>query len=454
MEMRTGNLWKKIMVYSLPLMFTHVLELFFNIADVAIAGKFAGPISLGAVGSSSMLITLATGWLIGISNGVNTQVAYYIGGDDLEKEKQSVATGIVLCLITGILTTALCLGVAAPVHRLMGTKPELMDEAVAYLKIYMLGAPALAVFNFGNAVLTADGETKKPLRYLTIAGIINLILNVYFIKALGMHSEGVAIASVISHYISAAMIMREILVTDKSYRLEFRKKADRANQIVPERTYWNTQIAAKIIGIGVPAALQYSLFSTANLFVQSAVNSFDHVIVEGNSAAMNFDSIIYTMMTAFYAACTSFIAQNYGAKKKDRIMKSYLISSLYALIMALVLGVLIHIFRFNLLYIFTNDPEVVKYGAIRLGILSLTYFLSAFMDNATAAARGLGKTFIPTIIILMGSIVFRIVWIYTVFAHYRTLESLYLLYSFAFVLTAIAGNIYFFSLNRKVCKEM
>lgn len=442
MEMRTGNLWKKIMIYSLPLMFTHLLELFFNIADVAIAGKFAGPISLGAVGSCSMLVTLAVGWLIGISNGVNAQVAYYIGGNDLDKEKKAVTTGLVLCLAMGIFTTVLCLVLAQSVLELMGTKPELMDEAVTYFRIYMLGAPALAIFNFGNAVLTADGETKKPLTYLTIAGVVNVILNICFIKFLGMHSEGVAIASIISHYLSAAMIMREVRTTTKSYKLEYRL------------ALLDKQIGFKILGIGIPAAVQYSLFSTANLFVQSAVNTFDHITVEGNSAAMNFDSIVYTMMTAFYAACTSFIAQNYGAKKKDRIMKSYIISTLYAFLMALVLGVAIYIFRFQLLYIFTDDPEVVKFGAIRLGILSLTYWISAFMDNATAAARGLGKTFVPTIIILMGSIVFRIVWIYTIFAYFHTLESLYLLYCFAFTLTSIAGNIYFFGLNRKVCREM
>ena len=440
MEMRTGNLWKKIFIYSLPLMLTHLLELFFNIADVAIAGKFAGPISLGAVGSTSMLITLTTGWLIGISNGVNAQVAFYIGGNEYDKEKRAVTTGLILCVAMGFFTTVLSIALASPVLNLMGTKPELMAEALTYFKIYMLGAPALAIFNFGNAVLTADGETKKPLKYLTIAGIVNVILNLFFIRVMNMTSDGVAIASIISHYISAGMIMAEVLTTQKSYKLSMKWDL------------YDNGIAWKIISIGIPAAVQYSLFSTANLFVQSAVNTFDHVTVEGNSAAMNFDSVVYTMMTAFYAACTSFIAQNYGAKKNDRIAKTYYITTLYSFLMALIMGVAIYIFRFDLLYIFTSDPEVVKFGAIRLGILSLTYCISAFMDNATAACRGLGKTFIPTIIILMGSIVFRIVWIYTVFAYYQTLQSLYLLYCFAFTITSIFGNIYFFYLNKKVMR--
>lgn len=428
------------MIYSLPLMFTHLLELFFNIADVAIAGKFAGPISLGAVGSTSMLITLTTGWLIGISNGVNAQVAYYIGGNEYEKEQKAITTGLVLCFAVGIFTTVFSISLSKSVLTLMGTKAELMSEAVTYFDIYLLGAPALAIFNFGNAVLTADGETKKPLKYLTISGIINVVLNIIFIRVFHMASEGVAIASIISHYISAAMIMTEVLTTKRNYRLHLKA------------SLWDRNIAWKIVSIGVPAAVQYSLFSTANLFVQSAVNTFDHITVEGNSAAMNFDSIVYTMMTAFYAACTSFIAQNFGAKKLDRIAKSYYITTLYSFLMALIMGVGIYFLRFDLLYIFTNDPEVVKYGAIRLGILSLTYWISAFMDNATAACRGLGKTFIPTIIILMGSIVFRIVWIYTIFAYFQTLESLYLLYCFAFAITSVFGNIYFFYLNRRVLR--
>ncbi len=442
MDLRTGNLWKKIMLYSVPLMFTHLLELFFNIADIAIAGKFAGPISLGAIGSTSMLITLTTGWLIGVSNGVNAQVAFYIGGNEKDKLKRANTTGIILCLASGVLTMILSLAMAEQVIALLGTKQELMAEAVVYFKIYMLGAPALAVFNFGNAVLTADGETKKPLRILCIAGAINVLLNLFFIKIMGMNSNGVAIASIISHYLSAAMIMLEVVTADRNYRLDFHWK------------YFDRNIACKILNIGIPAALQYSLFSTANLFVQSAVNSFDHVVVEGNSAAMNFDSVVYTMMTAFYAACTSFIAQNYGAKKKERILKTYFITTFYAFAFAAIAGVLIYFFRSNLLYIFTNDAEVVKYGAIRLGILSLTYCLSAPMDNATAACRGLGKTLVPTIIILMGSIVFRILWIYTVFAYFHTLQSLYLLYCFAFVITSIGGNIYFFYINKKVCMHM
>lgn len=438
--MRQGNLWKSILIYSIPLMLTNLLQLLFNTADVAIVGKFAGALSLGAVGSTTLLVSLTTGWLIGISNGVNAIVAFFAGSDDIAKEKKAIYTGFIICIISGFVTLVIGFVFAKNVLLLLGTKEELIEEAILYFKIYMLGSPALAIFNYGNSVLSAEGNTKEPLIYLTISGIINVILNLVFVIGFKMTADGVAYASIIAQYISAFLIMRSLLVTDKRYKLELSNLS------------FETTVAIKILKIGIPAAMQYSLFAVANLFVQSAVNTFNHVIVEGNSAAMNFDSIVYDMMAAFYIACTSFIAQNYGAGNKNRIRMSYFITTVYSFGIAVILGAIIHIFCGKLLYIFTNDENVVAAGMIRLKILSITYCLSAFMDNATAACRGLGKTFIPTIIVLIGTIGFRIIWVYTVFAHFRTLESLYILYGCAFVLTAIFQNIYFAKLERRICK--
>ena len=438
MDLLKGNLWKNILVYSLPLVLTNLLQLLFNIADVAIAGKFAGAIALGAVGSTTLLISLTTGWMIGIANGVNSVTAFYIGGGQQDRETQSVQTGFWLCLGMGILTLVLGIALAVPVLRLLGTKDELIDEATLYFRIYMLGSPALAIFNFGNAVLSAEGNTKKPLKYLVIAGVINIILNLSFVLILHMAADGVACASVISQYISALLILRALCRTDAVYRLD------------PRRPSFDPTVAARILRIGIPAAMQTSLYCLANLFIQSAVNSFDHTVVEGNSAAMNFDNLVYEMMAAFYVATTSFMAQNYGAGNRERVRKTYLITTVYSFGIAAILGVLIHIFCSPLLYLFTNEADVVAAGSIRLGILSLSYCLSGFMDNATAACRGLGKTLIPTIIVMLGSIGFRILWLYTIFAHFHTLKSLYLLYACAFVITAIFQNIYYFHLQRQV----
>lgn len=437
MEMTTGNLWKKILLYSLPLVMTNLLQLLFNIADVAIVGKFAGSISLGAVGSTTLLVSLTTGWVIGIANGVNAVVAYYAGAKEKEGERKSINLGFYICLIVGLLTLALGVVLARPVLTLLGTKDELIEEAVLYFKIYMLGSPALALFNYGNSVLSAKGDTKKPLKILLTAGVINVILNLLFVIGLKMTADGVAIASIVSQYISAALVLMSMVREKQQYMFE------------PLKVKFDLIVTGKIVKIGIPSAIQYSLFAVANLFVQSAVNTFDHVIVEGNSAAMNFDAVVYEMMAAFYVACTSFIAQNYGCNNKVNVKKTYLITTVYSFGLAFVLGALIHVFRCPLLFIFTNDVEVVEAGAIRLGILSISYCLSAFMDNATAACRGLGETVVPTVAIIMGTIVFRVVWIYTVFAYFGTLESIYILYGCAFVITALFENWYFVRLYKR-----
>lgn len=437
MEMTGGNLWKKILLYSLPLVVTNLLQLLFNIADVAIVGKFAGSESLGAVGSTTLLVSLTTGWIIGISNGVNAVVAYFVGAGDKTKEKKSINIGFYVCLFAGLFTLASGIIFSRPVLKLLGTKAELIDEAVLYFKIYMLGSPALALFNYGNSVLSAKGDTRKPLKILFAAGIINVILNLLFVIVFKMTADGVALASIISQYISAALILVSMAREKQKFLLE------------PLKVEFDRMLVFKILKIGIPCSVQYSLFAVANLFVQSAVNTFDHVVVEGNSAAMNFDSIVYEMMAAFYVACTSFTAQNYGCNKSKNVKKTYFITTVYSFGLAAVLGALIYIFRFQLLYIFTNDAEVVQYGAVRLGILSISYCLSAFMDNATAGCRGLGETVVPTIAIVLGTIVFRVVWIYTVFAFFGTLESIYILYGCAFVLTAIFENWYFVRLFKK-----
>ncbi len=406
MEMREGNLWKKIFIYSLPLMFTNMLQLLFNTADVAIVGKFAGSLSLGAVGSTSLLITLTTGILIGISGGVNSVVAFFIGSDDRKRERKAGDTGFLLCALFGILILTLGVVFARPILSLLGTKDELIEEAILYFRIYMLGSPALAIFNYGNAILSAEGNTREPLKYLVISGVINVLLNLTFVIGFKMTSEGVALASIIAQCVSAVLVMRAIIRSTGSYSFHFKE------------LHFDGQIAVKILRIGVPAAMQYALFAISNLFIQSAINTFDHVVVEGNSAAMDIDLIVYDMMAAFYTACTSFIAQNYGANKKERVIKSYAITTIYSFGLAVILGFFVFVFRYQLLYLFTNDSEVVAKGAIRSSILSMSYCFSAFMDNSSFACRGLGKTVIPTIIVMFGTIVYRIVWVYTVFAHF------------------------------------
>ncbi len=437
MDLSQGSLWKKILVFSVPLMFSNILQVVFNMSDVAVVGKFAGPIALGAVGSTSILITLFTGLLIGLASGVNALTALYIGSKDQENIRKTVHTSAILCLGAGLFIAIVGILFSKMILTLMNTKPELITDAVIYLRIYLLGAPALALYNFGNAVLSATGDTKRPLYYLSFAGVVNVVLNLFFVIVCHMGVVGVAVASVIAQYISAFLILRLLLRTKEAFGLQIGHL-----RVAPD-------ILVRLLQIGIPSAFQYAIFAIANLFVQTSVNSFDHVMVEGNSAAANADPLVYDMMAAFYTACASFIAQNYGAGKRDRILKSYLIATFYSFMVGLILGISLYILRYPFLSLFTNDSAVVSAGITRLSVMALSYAISAFMDNTIAASRGLGRTVIPTVIVIMGSCVFRILWIYTVFAYFGTIQSLYLLYAASWSITAVAEIVYFVVIYRK-----
>lgn len=440
-DMCNGPLAKKILLFSIPLMFSNVLQVLFNLSDVAVVGHFAGAIALGSVGSTTILVTLFTGLMLGIASGVNAITARYLGSMNTAKVKKTVHSSFILCAILGILLMIFGLLLTRPVLLLLHTKKELIDGAVLYLTIYLCGSPALAMFNYGNAILSAAGDTRRSLTYLTVSGVINVILNLVFVINFHMGVAGVALASIISQYISAFLVLRHLTCIHSVIQLQLR-------QIHPDR-----HIFSQILHIGIPSAVQYSLFAIANLFVQSAVNSFNHVVVEGNSAAVNADSIIFDMMSAFYTASTSFIAQNYGAGHKKRILKIYGITTLYSVCLGLLLGLTIVFFRTPFLSMFNADPEILYYGSVRVTIMGFSYFLSAFMDNATAAARGIGKSIAPTVIVVFGSVVLRIAWIFTIFAWYHTLQSLYYLYACSWVITALAGNIYFYRCYRRLPEE-
>ncbi len=390
-DLCTGSLFKKILIYSVPLMFTNILQVLFNMSDIAVVGKFSGPIALGAVGSTSILITLFTGLLIGLASGVNALTALYIGSRSKKDLRETVHTALLLCLIAGILISVLGILFSEWILTAIHTKDELLADALLYLRIYLLGMPALGLYNFGNAVLSAAGDTKRPLYYLLFSGVLNVLLNLLFVIVFHLGVVGVALASIISQYLSAVLILRVLLTTDADFAVSLRGLG-----IVSDKL-------ARILKIGLPSAFQYAIFAIANLFVQTGVNSFDHVMVEGNSAAANADPLVYDMMAAFYTACASFIAQNFGANKKDRIMKSYLICLLYSFVMGLVLGVALYLLRHPFLALFTNEAAVAEAGMKRISIMALSYCVSAFMDNTIAAARGLGKTFVPTILVILGS---------------------------------------------------
>ena len=327
-----GPLGKQILRFSLPLMISNVLQVLFNMSDVAVVGRFSGARALGAVGSTTILVSLFTGFLIGMGSGVNALVARYLGADSREETEHTVHTAAILCLLVGAVLLGLGLIFARPMLTLLHTKAELIDGAALYLHIYFLGMPAMALYNFGNGVLSAAGDTRRPLVYLLIAGILNVCLNLFFVIVCRMSEDGVALASILSQYLSAALILIALFRSREDYALRLRKLRLHAEK------------AKMLLNLGLSAGFQNAIFAVANLFIQSAVNSFPTVVVEGNSAASNADSLVYDVMAAFHTACASFIGQNFGAGHRDRIKKSYFISVSYSCAFGTVLGLLLVFF--------------------------------------------------------------------------------------------------------------
>lgn len=446
-DLTTGVLGKQILLLSLPLMFSNLLQVLFNISDIAVVGKFAGAYALGSVGSTSILLTLFLAVPLGMGGGINVLTALAIGSRSKKDVSETIHTAAIISLIAGILLLAFGMFFARDLLTLLNTKEELIEGAVAYLHVYFLGMPAVALYNFGNALFSAAGNTRKPLVYLSIAGVVNVILNLFFVIVLKIDVCGVAAASAISQYLSAGLLLKDLFRGEGMCRLQMTEMKLTGSK------------AKRILQIGVPSAFQYMIYSVANLFVQTGVNTFSATVVAGNSAAANADNLVYDIMAAFYTVCGSFMGQNLGARKKDRVKKSYLICLFYSFMIGLVVGLLLVLFGHQFLSLFANDEAVIEAGMERLMVMGLAYCISAFMDCTTAATRALGKTVFPTIVMILGSCAFRIVWIYTVFAVYHTTQALYLLYAVSWIITAIPEIIYFVIIYKKTvspiesCKE-
>ena len=383
------------------------------------------------MGSTTTLVSLFTGLLIGLGGGVNVSVARGLGMGSDEDVEHTNHSSLLICLAAGVLTCLVCVFFAEPMLRLLNTKEEFLPGAVLYLKLYALGLPAMGIYNCGNGILSATGDTKRPLIYLSVAGVLNVLLNLFFVIGCNMSAEGVAIASAIAQWVSAILIMIHLLHRKDCCRICLNKL--RFHRLASKR----------VLLIGVPSGLQNAIFAVANLFVQAGLNSFDEITVSGAAAAANADTLVFNMMAAFYTACASFVSRNWGAGRNERIRKSYYISMLYASIVGAVAGVLLLVLGRQFLGFFADKPEVIDAGVDRLRIMAFSYFIAPLMDASIAASRGLGRSVAPTVMVIMGSCVFRVVWIYTVFAFFHTITSLYLLYIVSWIITGVAEAIYF-----------
>ncbi len=440
-DMCNGPLLGKILMFYFPLMLSGVLQLTFNAADIIVVGRFAGNEALAAVGSTSSLINLIVNLFIGLSVGTNVLVARYYGAGQKKELSETVHTAILTSIVSGIILLFIGCILARPALQLMDTPPDVIDGAILYMRIYFIGMPVQMLYNFGSAILRAVGDTKRPLYFLIIAGVINVILNLILVIPCQMGVAGVAIATVISQVVSALLIVRCLMKSESDYRMvksELRITKDKL---------------LKMLQIGMPAGLQGALFSISNVLIQSSINTFGSVAMAGNTAASNLEGFVYTSMNAFHQSAISFTGQNYGAKQYKRIGRICLICQISVCVVGGILGNASYLFAGTLLQLYSPEPEVIAYGILRLSIIGPTYFLCGTMDTIVGSMRGMGYSLIPTLVSLTGACLFRVVWIATIFNWNPTLECLYISYPISWLLTTLAHFGCFFFVYRRLLKR-
>lgn len=426
-DMVHGPILRKMLLFTIPLMCSSILQLLFNAADIIVVGRFAGDNALAAVGSNTALINLLVNLFVGLSVGANVLTAHYYGAKQDKELKQTVHTSVLLGIYSGVILTLIGVAGARTILEMMQTPAGVLPLASVYLRIYFLGMPATMVYNFGSAVLRSVGDTKRPLYYLTCAGIVNVVLNLLLVIVFKLNVAGVAIATVISQYISVALVIRCMMHETGAIRLAFSEL----------RIDWDKFV--RILKIGLPAGFQGVIFALSNVVIQSAVNSFGEVVVAGNSAAANIEGFIYMAMNAVYQATLSFTGQNLGAKQYKRIDKIVLTGELCVTVVGVVLGMSTVFFGNSLLHIYTDSPAVIEAGMSRLWVIAFTYALCGMMDVMVGGLRGIGYSVMPMFVSLVGACGFRLVWLATIFKipKFHTISVVYWSYPISWILTLL-----------------
>ena len=440
-DMTSGPLMGKIVKFAIPLALSGILQLLFNAADIVVAGRFAGSQALAAVGSTSALIQLIVNLFIGLSIGVNVLVARYYGAGQQKDLSETVHTAILTSLICGAVLIFIGVALARPLLEMMGTPADVLDQAVLYMRIYFVGMPAMMLYNFGAAILRAVGDTQRPLYFLFVAGVVNVVLNLFFVIVLHMGVAGVATATVLSQCISAGLVLLCLVRSETVYRVDLKHL-----RIYRGKLWQMTKI-------GIPAGIQGATFSISNVLIQSSINSFGSVAMAGSTAGGNIEGFVFTSMDAFTQAALSFTGQNYGARKFERINKVLLDCLLLVTVVGLVLGCGAYFAGRPLLSIYSTDPQVIDYGIQRMLIICTPYFTCGIMNVLVGAMRGLGSSITPMVVSIFGVCVLRVVWVYTIFAVWPTWFVLFLSYPVTWIATALIEVVcYFFIKKHAVAK--
>ena len=439
-DMLNGPVLPRLLSFALPLMLSSMLQLTFNAADVIVVGRFEGDAALAAVGAPGSLINLLVNLFLGLSVGANVVVAQCCGAGDYRQTGEAVHTAVALSLVGGVLVGVFGFLLAGPLLGLMSTPAEVLPLATSYMRIYFLGMPANMLYNFGAAILRAIGDTRRPLAYLTLAGVVNVVLNLLFVIAFGMGVSGVALATIISQLISATLVTLCLIRTDGAIHLDVRRI-----RLHPDKVW-------RIARVGLPAGLQGMVFSLSNVLIQSTVNSFGKSAVAGNTTASNLEGYIYVAMNSIHQGAITFTGQNVGARKYDRISKVCAASLVAVTGIGLALGGFLMLAKGWLFRIYTNDDAVIAAAGLRSSIIAPTYFLCGMMEVMVGLLRGMGSSVTPMVVSILGACVLRIVWILTIYPLNPTLPTLYLSYPVSWFITFAAHTVCYVVIKNKKYK--
>lgn len=439
-DMTTGGIVQKLLIFSIPIIFSGILQLVFNAADIIVVGQFAGDESLAAVGATSSLINLLIGLFTGLATGTNVIAANYLGAQKLENVKKTVHTSIIVSIFAGIFLTIIGISFAKPILKLMKIPSEVLPLATVYLKIYFGGITTTMLYNFGSSLLRAKGDTKRPLYVLLIAGIINVILNLLFVIVFKMNVAGVALATIISQGFSAVCILFMLVQEKNEFKLTLKNLK------------FDKHIFIKMIKIGVPAGFQGMMFSFSNVIIQSAINSFGAVIIAGNSAALSIEGFVYIAMNGFAQGTLTFTSQNYGAKKYDRIKTVAITSEIIVFLIGTIFGGIVILFSEQILSLYTKSQDALEAGKIRLLVICSVYCLCGMMDVIGNIIRGIGHSILPMIVTLAGACGLRILWIATLFQipKFHSTYTIYFSYPVSWLITFLIEVICFTFIFRKM----
>ncbi len=443
-DMTNGSIFGKLMVFSLPLVLSALLQLFFNAADIIVVGRFSGDNSLAAVGSNTSVINLLVNLFVGLSTGTNVVAAHYFGAQKKQELEYTVHTAMLLSLISGVILTLAGVFGARQILELMKSPPEVLDLAVRYLRIYFAGITATMVYNFGSALLRAKGDTKRPLYILFLAGVINIVLNLLFVICFKMDVAGVAFATVISQTVSAVLVIILLVKETDEFHLDFKKLAIKR------------EILVRIIKIGVPAGFQGIVFSLSNVVIQSSINSFGNILVAGSSASSSIEGFVYTAMNGFSQGSLTFVSQNLGAHKFDRIKKVVLISFAIVTVIGLCLGNLVVLCGPFILRAYSKSSDVIKAAMLRLTIICSAYCLCGMMDVMANSIRGIGHSVLPMVVSLTGACGVRILWLATFFQipKFHTPEVIFISYPISWIITLLVHILCFVLIFKKESKSI